>query len=778
MDWLRKAEFLSLAILCLWSLSDAQRVTKLTPKKGSLNGATRLTIEGEGFAQENQFTLNANKKDFGNSVYLVSDTRSIPCDVERDSTHGNQITCYTRPMPYGTYVVRVTVDGVPIPQSRICNGANSPYWCTFYPQPYHSPTITSVTPTSGLPGALVTVRGRIVTDVYGSNTDRSSNGLEVRVLRAYMGGMPCELLRPNSDDLYGLSLDSEQSQWGKMTCKMTGTYVGHHNMSYILDSSFGRSLPDKALFVSSLNKLAMFQTYAVVNGVSPSAGSSRGGTILTIDGRHFDETDRPATVLVGGQDCRILSLSDERITCVTPEYQINNMTVFPGGRGLKMEVWNDSRPGDLDEALDYDGNRTGYSVSWVDSLSHTWPRELEYFVARLSGFIVPTETDNYTFYIKGDDRYALHFSHTGLPQDKVKIAYENYVTTHFYRSSNQRSERMYLEKGKPYYIEVLLQDYAIVGSVNVGFLKEKSPFTAQQSVESVNEVQLIWTSYSKYPETQVVSFQNWTAAEPIKEVQMVTINSSCFNLNSCAYTFYRLNYNSHSTGPIPVSASAADVQNALNSLWSIKPDTVQVTKVDFSTGATYTVVFNSRRGDYESLRYETIADSVNITVTELTKGKPSLETFTLGWGGIYSRPVDFNANASEVQSALEAMLSAECPSEILATEEDRDVIYFRDYEADQPFHSRYSSGRRVLDTEAFCGRGSVMNPGRLFMSGVKWDSMKIYNPVSLRQYSTLCFAYKGYLRNEIGVVFSYARSTGGTRRESYRIPVILNQGYE
>ncbi|KAJ8334858.1 hypothetical protein SKAU_G00404970 [Synaphobranchus kaupii] len=323
-----------------------------------------------------------------------------------------------------------------------------------------------------------------------------------------------------------------------------------------------------------------------------------------------------------------------------------------------MEVWNDSRPGDLDEALDYDGNRTGYSVSWVDSLSHTWPRELEYFVARLSGFIVPTETDNYTFYIKGDDRYALHFSHTGLPQDKV------------------------------------------------------------------------------------VSFQNWTAAEPIKEVQMVTINSSCFNLNSCAYTFYRLNYNSHSTGPIPVSASAADVQNALNSLWSIKPDTVQVTKVDFSTGATYTVVFNSRRGDYESLRYETIADSVNITVTELTKGKPSLETFTLGWGGIYSRPVDFNANASEVQSALEAMLSAECPSEILATEEDRDVIYFRDYEADQPFHSRYSSGRRVLDTEAFCGQGSVMNPGRLFMSGVQWDSLKIYNPVSLRQYSTQISVWK------------------------------------
>lgn len=49
-----------------------------------------------GFAQENQFSLNPDDADFGNSVTLVSRTRSIPCDVERDSTHANQILCYTR----------------------------------------------------------------------------------------------------------------------------------------------------------------------------------------------------------------------------------------------------------------------------------------------------------------------------------------------------------------------------------------------------------------------------------------------------------------------------------------------------------------------------------------------------------------------------------------------------------------------------------------------------------------------------------------------------------
>lgn len=49
-----------------------------------------------GFAQERQFQLNPVDDMFGNRVTLVSNTLSVPCDVERDSTHSNQIMCYTR----------------------------------------------------------------------------------------------------------------------------------------------------------------------------------------------------------------------------------------------------------------------------------------------------------------------------------------------------------------------------------------------------------------------------------------------------------------------------------------------------------------------------------------------------------------------------------------------------------------------------------------------------------------------------------------------------------
>ncbi|GLD59380.1 fibrocystin-L [Lates japonicus] len=408
-------------LLTLWCCCSAQRINWVSPHIGSNNGATRLTISGSGFAQERQFQLNPKDDTFGNRVTLVSTTLSIPCDVERDSTHGNQILCYTRPMPNDHYMVHVSVDGVPIPEENRCFGPYKVHHCGFYSVWYRTPTISSLSPVSGPPGTLVTVRGRIYTDVYGSNTDVSSNGLDVRFLRSYMGGMPCELLKPNSDDLYNLQLDSESSRWGYMSCKMTGTYVGHHNLSYILDSDYGRSLPDKNLYrVSALGKLSMFQTFAEVTGVSPSKGSVMGGTLLTVHGRFFDQTDRPARVLVGGLPCEIQSVSDDSITCRTTEHHMDNSTsIYPGGRGLKMEVWNDTRPRYLTNIWDYHENMTGYWTQWVDTLPHVFAQEIEYFSMRSRGFFVPPATTNYTIYLNCDDRCELYLSKSSRPEDKA-----------------------------------------------------------------------------------------------------------------------------------------------------------------------------------------------------------------------------------------------------------------------------------------------------------------------------------------------------------------------
>lgn len=49
-----------------------------------------------GFAQQSQFSFDASNPDIGNTVTLVSSTRSFPCDVEKDATVSTKITCYTR----------------------------------------------------------------------------------------------------------------------------------------------------------------------------------------------------------------------------------------------------------------------------------------------------------------------------------------------------------------------------------------------------------------------------------------------------------------------------------------------------------------------------------------------------------------------------------------------------------------------------------------------------------------------------------------------------------
>lgn len=98
---------------------------------------------------------------------------------------------------------------------------------------------------------------------------------------------------------------------------------------------------------------------------------------------------------------------------------MNIIIIFVGGRGIKMETWNISYLNNLEDVLKYSSNTSGYSVQWVDSLSYAWPNRVRSFVARLSGFFVPLETDNYYFRIKSVGRCQLYFSKTGLPQDKV-----------------------------------------------------------------------------------------------------------------------------------------------------------------------------------------------------------------------------------------------------------------------------------------------------------------------------------------------------------------------
>ncbi|XP_070248855.1 fibrocystin-L [Myotis yumanensis] len=733
------------------------KVTEIIPKYGSINGATRLTIKGEGFAQANQFNYGVDDAELGNTVQLVSSFRSISCDVEKDASHSTHITCYTRAMPEDSYTVRVSVDGVPVTENNTCRGLIHSRACSFYAKSFRTPTIRSITPLSGTPGTLITIQGRIFTDVYGSNTALSSNGKNVRILRVYIGGMPCELLIPQSDDLYGLKLDHPSGDMGSMICKTTGTYIGHHNVSFILDSDYGRSFPEKtAYFVSSLNKISMFQTYAEVTMISPSQGSIQGGTTLTISGRFFDQTDFPVRVLVGGQACDVLNVTENTIYCKTSPKPDILRTIHPGGRGLKLEVWNNSRPVHLEEILEYNEKTPGYmGASWVDSASYIWPMEQDAFVARFSGFLVAPDSDVYRFYIKGDDRYAIYFSQTGLPEDKIRIAYHSSNANSYFSSPTQRSDDIHLQKGKEYYIEILLQEYRLSAFVDVGLYQYGNVYTEQQTADAVNEEQVIQSQSAIVQEVQVITLENWETTNAIKEVQRITVTSPCIELSSCSLYQYRLIYNMEKTALLPADASDFLLQSALNDLWSLKPDTVQVTRTQNPQSYVYTVTFISTRGDFDLLGYE-VFEGYNVTVDiiEQTKGKPSLDTFTLNWDGVTSKPLTPWSAEAEFQAAVEEMVSAKCPPQIADFEEGFVVKYFRDYETDFTM-DHINRGQKTAETDAYCGRYSLKNPAVLFDSADVKPNRLPYGDISLFPYNQLCLAYKGFLANYIGLKFQY-----------------------
>ncbi|XP_069076732.1 fibrocystin-L-like isoform X2 [Pleurodeles waltl] len=743
-------------------------ISKIQPTSGSTNGATRVTISGHGFADANQFDYTNDSAMTGNLVQMVSATQSIPCDVEKDASHEGVVTCFTRAMPEGPYALRVSVNGALATDE--CGGQ-----CVFQATSSNTPTITNIQPLSGLPGSMITMSGRILTDVYGSNTALSSNGLNVRILRTYAGGMPCELLVPNSDTLYGLQLTF--NEMGTITCKMTGTYVGHHNVSFILDAQYGRSAPQlNTYFVSSVNKIAMFQTYAVVSGISPSAGSTKGGNLLTITGQYFDDTDQPISVLLGGHRCDVQSHTDTRITCKAPSKPTRDTfdftTLFPGGRGLMLELWNNSNPSRLEDALTYNENTTGYiGASWIDSASYSGPIGQEAFVARLSGFFVPPESDNYTFFIKGDNRFALYFSHTGKPQDKVKIAYGDSASSQFYNYGTQKSAVMSLQKGKGYYLEIYLQQFQDAAFVNVALYSERTSYTDRQTMDAVNEAQVLDSSSDTIPEKQVITLVNWTESTTKAEVQTITVACG----GSCSSFFFTLIYNMERTARLSADASSLEVQSALNALWSIKPDTVAVTRADDSEVHNYTVTFNSQRGDFKLLEYEVhMGINITINIVEQTKGIPSMQDFTLMWDGISSQPISAVASAAEVGAAIAGMVSSICPNSIAKVTENFAVKCFRDYET-ATFMEGGGRGQRTTEIEAFCGRYALKNPYLLFAAEDHRAGGQPYGPISLTFTNKLCLAYRGFLHQQIGLFFQHQDTSSIVKNVTDSFPYSFDQ---
>lgn len=54
-------------------------------------------------------------------------------------------------------------------------------------------------------------------------------------------------------------------------------------------------------------------------------------------------------------------------------------------------------------------------------------------------------------------------------------------------------------------------------------------------------------------------------------------------------------------------------------------------------------------GDFKPLKSEVFSFGTRVTVSEVTKGRGNLATFTLLWAGVPTKPIAFNATEAEVR---------------------------------------------------------------------------------------------------------------------------------
>ncbi|KAK2194026.1 hypothetical protein NP493_3g06001 [Ridgeia piscesae] len=279
---------------------------------------------------------------------------------------------------------------------------------------YRTPRIDQLTPRSGPPGTMVTMEGVLYTSLFGPNEMASTNGKTAKFLRVYFGSQKCEAKDPNQveDVFYGLQLDrGGTSDHGSLKCKLLGSYVG-------------KSLPvNDVLRVTAQNKLAMFQSHAVVTGVSPATGSLEGGTTITVEGQFFDETETTAKVDIDGVSCVVTDVKDENITCVVPRKPTKTITSYAGNRGTLLEWWTSTDTLDTvsDSVASPEGTETLDEWQWSDTVQDN-------FVSRTRAYFVPPSDNGYEFVVTAEDEAMVWLSPSDDPAAKVRWLVRVYGT--------------------------------------------------------------------------------------------------------------------------------------------------------------------------------------------------------------------------------------------------------------------------------------------------------------------------------------------------------------
>ncbi|NXY18048.1 PKHD1 protein, partial [Atrichornis clamosus] len=129
--------------------------------------------------------------------------------------------------------------------------------------------------------------------------------------------------------------------------------------------------------------------------------------------------------------------------------------------------------------------------------------------------------------------------------------------------------------------------------------------------------------------------------------------------------------------------------------------------------------------------------------------------FSISWNNTL-RMIPTNATAGQVQTAIEELLSVGCESEPTSAK-----ILFRNGFEKEDMKNVITTGHIISGTEPFCGRFSVHRPSQLVKTSP--STLPRYD---LTEYTHVCFAHKGHMRNILHLSVSYSNVSSCSVRRS------------
>ncbi|OAF66006.1 hypothetical protein A3Q56_06268 [Intoshia linei] len=732
-------------LLVLWNFDylNSISVNRVLPKLIGGGGEVLLVIRGTGFST-NSFSLIPDDPNVGNFVFLVNKKSRIVynCKSHPNGMTSNQIQCFTPPLPLGSYFIRIKVDGQDIHDHNVYCGNTPEAWsCSFQVTIHDTPTITSLNPPTGLPGNLITIKGRIVTRFTNSTMflKDSTNGITARFTRNFVGNNICYFNDINNKIIHiQLNGANEESLNGEFKCRFEGNYVGAHRAHFIIEQNFGKSIIDRNAMKICYNDIAcLYESYAYINEISPVIVSS--GMKMSIKGDYLsDETDALLIVEIANIPATILEKSDKELIVLVPD---NSLIIilpdYPGNRGMTLELWRNKELAyaELDTITTLSKNDDGvilYESIILSNAQYILSENIN-IVGKMSGFFVPNIDSNYNFFLKtnGIAKFSISTDHTF---DNNVLLIEIDTVTNGADNVFANNE-VTLIAGTKYFFQVLFYHNVVDKFLNLGFFQYDSKVLSTVTSDAINEKQNIKIYTERILQIVEINFSAQTAEmSSITEYQSyqvllifidpVATFRFCLNENFC-------------TGILSSISTNELVESALNQIGG--NNLFKVTIIVETNG---NILYEISRESTSGLVFEqlSILEIVQGTITNTITSSP-IPNDPLN--EIYSTPfnfrlkfenedtyyltneISFNATPDEIRTELFQSLSPNCPDRIT-----------------------------TLDTTTYNGNyrnNYVPLCGKSFKSWVYGVRDGNAMPLSLTNNRYMCLGLRGYFSNYIRI---------------------------